>query len=110
MRQLMEAQWQPGNSGSLCRKSWHQVLQVSLVEVVMANLFFHFSRLKKESVDSESPRSHPYLHIENLLLEMRESEKQEHNNEAKVIGPRTCNNVKQTDQCEINGAGRKSHN
>lgn len=33
------------------------------------------------------------LHIKNLLWEMRESEKQKHSDEAKVIVPRTFNSV-----------------
>lgn len=48
---------------------------------------------RKEASTQNPPENILKLHIENLLWEMRESEKQEHSDEAKVIVPRTCNSV-----------------
>lgn len=56
----MQELWRPrGNLGiqAVFAEGVGTGSQVNLVEVVIANLFFHFSRLKKESVDSESAES-----------------------------------------------------
>lgn len=62
-------------------------------EAAMTDLSCYFSGLKKESFGPEYPESISELHIENLLWEMKESEMQEHSDEAKVMVLRTCNSV-----------------